>query len=176
MRPTVTFYLKKPVGKNIQEKTIATVSSRVVEILPASSVHKSLFSRSQIDVYVTNCMVDGTGSQLTNYSLAIRNLSIFQARFYEIVVDYVVDIFGRGNGTHLKVVGMLKALRMLSFKCLSLLSPVYTSDIGIRTRSIRKQSMISPLGLAKIKHEFFFVSSFVRLLAYPWITISCLCL
>ena len=33
----------------------------------------------------------------------------------------------------------------------------------------RKQSMTSPLGLAKIKHpEFFFVSPFFLLLAYAW--------
>ena len=46
---------------------------------------------------------------------------------------------------------------------------------GFRTRSIRKQSMIFPLGLAKIKQqEFFFVSSFVRLLAYAWTMTLCL--
>ena len=40
----------------------------------------------------------------------------------------------------------------------------HTSDTSIRTRSIRKQSKISPQGLTKIKQqEFFFVSSFVRL-------------
>ena len=49
------------------------------------------------------------------------------------------------------------------------LSLVHTSDISLRTRSIRKQNIISPLGLAKIKQqEFFFVSSFVRLLIYTW--------
>ena len=54
-------------------------------------------------------------------------------------------------------------------------SLVHTSDISIRTRSIRKQSMISPLGLVKIKQpEFFFVSSFVRFLAYAWTMILCL--
>ena len=45
---------------------------------------------------------------------------------------------------------------------------VYTSDISIRTGSIRKQSMTSSLGLAKIKQEFFFVLSFVRFLAYAY--------
>ena len=176
-RPTVTFYLKEPVAESIPERTIATVSSeRVVEKLPATLVHKTLFLRSQIDVYVTNCMADGAYSQLTNYSLAIRNLSISQTRFYEISVNYLIAVFGRENGTHLKVVGMLKALRIFSFKSLSLLSLVYTGDISISTRSIRKQSMISPLGLAKIKQEFFFVSSFVRLLAYACITIIYLCL
>ena len=43
------------------------------------------------------------------------------------------------------------------------------------TRSKRKQSVISPQGLAKVKQqEFFFVSSFVRLLAYAWTMILCL--
>ena len=57
------------------------------------------------------------------------------------------------------------------------LSLVHTSDISIRTRSIRKQRMMSSLGLAKTKQQdFFFVSSFVRLLAYAWIMILCLCL
>ena len=47
------------------------------------------------------------------------------------------------------------------------LSLVHTSDISIR--SIRKQSMTSPLGLAKTKQrEFFFVSPFVLLLAYAY--------
>ena len=47
--------------------------------------------------------------------------------------------------------------------------------MSIRTRSIRKQSMIPLLGLKKIKQrEFFFVSSFVRLLAYAWTMILCL--
>ena len=41
------------------------------------------------------------------------------------------------------------------------LSLVHTSDISIRTRSQQKQSVISPQGLAKIKQEFFFVSSFL---------------
>ena len=55
------------------------------------------------------------------------------------------------------------------------LSLVHTSDISIRTRSIRKQSIISPQELAKIKQlEFFFVSSFVRLLAYARTVILCL--
>ena len=54
-------------------------------------------------------------------------------------------------------------------------SLVHTSDISIRTRSIRKQSMISPLGLAKIKQpEIFFVLSFIRLLDYAWTVILCL--
>ena len=40
-----------------------------------------------------------------------------------------------------------------------------------------KTNKISPLELAKIKHqEFFFVSSFVRFLAYAWTMILCLCL
>ena len=57
------------------------------------------------------------------------------------------------------------------------LSLVHRSNISIRTRSIRKQSMTSPLGLAKTKQqEFFFVSSFVRLLAHAWTMILCLCL
>ena len=56
-----------------------------------------------------------------------------------------------------------------------LLSLVHTSDISIRTGSIRKQSMASPLGLAKIKQQdFFFVLSFVRFLAYAWTMILCL--
>ena len=50
----------------------------------------------------------------------------------------------------------------------SALGLVHTSDITIRTRSIRKQSMKSPLGLAKIKQEFFFVLSFVLFLTYAW--------
>ena len=55
------------------------------------------------------------------------------------------------------------------------LSLVHASDLNIRTRSMRKQSMTSPLGLAKIKQqEFFFVSSFVRFFAYPWTMILCL--
>ena len=54
------------------------------------------------------------------------------------------------------------------------LNLVHMSDISIRTRSIRKQSMTSPLVLAKIKQEFFFVSSSVRFLAYAWTTILCL--
>ena len=57
--------------------------------------------------------------------------------------------------------------------CLCLCSHV-NQAVSIRTRSKRKQSMTSPLGLAKIKQEFFFVLSFVRLLAYAWTLISCL--
>ena len=53
------------------------------------------------------------------------------------------------------------------------LSLLHTSDISIGTTSIRKQSMTS-LRLAKIKKEFFFVSSFVRLFAYAWTMILCL--
>ena len=54
-------------------------------------------------------------------------------------------------------------------------SLVHTSDISISTRSIRKQSMTSPLGLANSKQrEFFFVSPFVLLLAYAWNMILCL--
>ena len=53
------------------------------------------------------------------------------------------------------------------------LSLVLTSDISIRTRWKRKRSVISPQGLEKIKEEFFFVSSFVRLLAYAWTMILC---
>ena len=56
------------------------------------------------------------------------------------------------------------------------LSLVHTIDISIRTTSIPKQSMISSLGLAKIKRPFFFVSSLVRLLACAWTMILCLCL
>ena len=37
----------------------------------------------------------------------------------------------------------------------NLLSPVHTSDISISTRSIRKQSMTSPLGLVKTKQNAF---------------------
>ena len=46
-------------------------------------------------------------------------------------------------------------------------SLVHTIDptTCIRTRSIRKQSMIHPQGLANIKQKFFFVSSFVRFMA-----------
>ena len=44
-----------------------------------------------------------------------------------------------------------------------------------RTRSVRKQSMASPLGLAKMRQEFFFVSSFVRFLADAWTMFLCLC-
>ena len=51
---------------------------------------------------------------------------------------------------------------------------VHTSDISIRTRSIRKQNIISTLGLLKSKQpEFFFVLSFVRFLAYACTTILC---
>ena len=56
------------------------------------------------------------------------------------------------------------------------LNRVHTSDISISisTRSIRKQSMTSPLGLAKTKQrECFFVSPFVLLLAYAWTMILC---
>ena len=52
------------------------------------------------------------------------------------------------------------------------LSLVHTSDIRIST--IGKQSMTSPLGLAKTKREFFFVGPFVLLLAYAWTMILCL--
>ena len=38
----------------------------------------------------------------------------------------------------------------------------------------RKQSITSPLGLAKTKQQFFFVSPFVLLLAYAWTMILCL--
>ena len=49
--------------------------------------------------------------------------------------------------------------------------------ISISTRSIRKQSMTSSLGLAKTKQrEFYFVSAFVLHLAYAWTMILCLCL
>ena len=41
-----------------------------------------------------------------------------------------------------------------------------TSDISISTRSIRKQSMTSPLGLEDKTTRIFFVSPFVLLLAY----------
>ena len=58
-----------------------------------------------------------------------------------------------------------------------LLSLVHTSDISISTRSIRKQSMIYPLGLVNTKQrEFFSVSSFVLLLAYASTMFLCLCL
>ena len=54
-------------------------------------------------------------------------------------------------------------------------SLVHTSDISTRARSKRKQSTMSPQGLVKIKQQdFFFVSSFVRLMAYAWTTILCL--
>ena len=54
-------------------------------------------------------------------------------------------------------------------------SPVHTTNISIRTKSKRKQSVISPQGLVKIKQQqFLFVSSFVRLLAYAWTMILCL--
>ena len=57
------------------------------------------------------------------------------------------------------------------------ISLVNTGDIIIRTRSTRTQSMIFPLELVKInEQELFFVSSFVRLLAYAWTTTLCLCL
>ena len=57
------------------------------------------------------------------------------------------------------------------------LSQVHTSDISIRTSSIRKHSMTFPLGLTKIKQqESFFLSSFVRFLAYACTMILCLCL
>ena len=47
------------------------------------------------------------------------------------------------------------------------LSLVHTSNISKRTRSIRKQSMISPLGLAKTEqHEFLFVLVLFRLCDY----------
>ena len=49
------------------------------------------------------------------------------------------------------------------------LSLVHTSDIGIRTRSIRKQSIVCPQGLAKIKQqELFFILFFVQLFADTW--------
>ena len=64
------------------------------------------------------------------------------------------------------------------WKCIRVdvaLSLVHTSDISIGTRSIRKQSTTSPLGLAKTKQrEFFFVSPFVLLLAYGWTMVLCL--
>ena len=64
---------------------------------------------------------------------------------------------------------------VMSRKYLVLLSLVHTSDVSIKTRSKRKQSVISPQGLAKIKQQdFFFVSSFVRLMAYAWTMILCL--
>ena len=47
------------------------------------------------------------------------------------------------------------------------LNLVHTSDISISTRSIRKQSIIYPLRLVNTKQrEFFFIPSFVLLLAY----------
>ena len=55
------------------------------------------------------------------------------------------------------------------------LSLARTSDISISTRSIRKQSMIYPLRLVNTKQEFFFVSSFVLLLAYASTMFLCLC-
>ena len=52
-----------------------------------------------------------------------------------------------------------------------------TSDISISTKSIRKQSMIYPLGRVNTKQrEFFFVSSFVLLLAYASTMFLCLCI
>ena len=56
-----------------------------------------------------------------------------------------------------------------------MLSLVHTSDISMSTRSIRKQSMTSSLGLAKTKQrEIFIVSPFVLFLAYAWTMILCL--
>ena len=125
-RPTVTFYLKNPASKSVDERAIAKVPpAQVVEVLPNFSVHKSLFSRSQINVYVTNCIANRTGVQLTNYSLAISNLSMSQTRFYEISVNYLFDIFGSENGTRLNVVGMYKGLRMFCFRSESLLKLVF---------------------------------------------------
>ena len=119
-RPTVTFYLKNPVSRGVDERAIAKVSpTQVVEVLPNFSVHKSLFSRSQINVYVTNCTANRTGVQLTNYSLAISNLSMSQSRFYEIYVNYLFDIFGTENGARLNVVGMYKSLRIFCFRSVS---------------------------------------------------------
>ena len=58
------------------------------------------------------------------------------------------------------------------FSSLVILSMVHTSDISIRTRSIRKQRMISPQGLAKIKKNF----SLFRLLFGSWLMLMTLCL
>ena len=125
-RPTVTFYLKNPKGKSFDERAIAKVfPTQVFEVLPNLSVHKSLFSRSQIDVYITNCMANRTDRQLTNYSLAISNLSMSQTRFYEIHINYGIAAFGGENGTHLKVVGMYEGLQMFCFRSVSLLKIVY---------------------------------------------------
>ena len=66
--------------------------------------------------------------------------------------------------------------RCLNGKCglYGCVSLVHTSDISIRTWSKRKQGVISPQELVKIKQEFSFVSSCVRLLAYSWTMILCL--
>ena len=62
-------------------------------------------------------------------------------------------------------------------KWISALRPGSHEQHNIRTRSIRKQNIISPQGLAKTKQqEFFFVSSFFRLMAYAMTMILCLCL
>ena len=56
------------------------------------------------------------------------------------------------------------------------LSLVHTSDISIKTSSIRKHSLTFPLKLAKIKQqESFFLSTFVRFLAYSCTMILRLC-
>ena len=55
------------------------------------------------------------------------------------------------------------------------LNLVHASNVSIRIRSTRKQSLKFPLELAKIKQqEFLFVLSFVRFLAYVWTMILCL--
>ena len=55
------------------------------------------------------------------------------------------------------------------------LNLVHASNVSIRIRSTRKQSLKFPLELTKIKQqEFLFVLSFVRFLAYVWTMILCL--
>ena len=65
----------------------------------------------------------------------------------------------------------------INFIVNGVLSLDHTSNRSISTRSIRKQSMIYPLGLVNTKQrEFFFVSSFVLLLASASTMFLCLCL
>ena len=70
----------------------------------------------------------------------------------------------------------LRSLSEVRSRRVRLLSLLHTSDISVSTRSIRKQSIIYPLGLVNTKQrEFFFVSSFVLLLAYASTMFLCLC-
>ena len=107
----VTFYLKIPLDISVKERTIASIKSGKIQILPDESRYKTLFSPSQINVTETNCVTDGgTNDKLRNFSLIIRNLSLPQGKTFRFQVDYGIKKVGNDNETSLKILGMLNGL------------------------------------------------------------------